>query len=129
MFIDADGNRHSELPMVDQTAAEWHSPRGPIEVTDGEDTYETVAASQTDQVLGDAGAAGDYLKTLIVIVATSGANGTCSIKDGGGSSISIVPASAAVGTHVFRLGMKSKDGPWKVTTGSAATAIAIGDFS
>ena len=116
-------------PFVDQTSAPWHSPRGPLETTEGDDQYETVAASQTDQALGATGAAGDYLKRLIVVVSTSGANGTCSIKDGAGSAISLVPASAPLGVHVIDLGITSVDGAWKVTTGSAATAIAVGDFT
>lgn len=91
--------------------------------------YETVAVSQTDQVMGATGAAGDILLRVIVIVSTSGANGTCSIKDGSGSAISIVPASAPIGTYVVEIGAKSTGGAWKVTTGSAATAIGVGVFS
>lgn len=33
--------------------------------------YETVAASQTDQILGNLGAVGDILEELVVTVATS----------------------------------------------------------
>ena len=91
--------------------------------------YEAVAASQTDQVMGATGKVGDIFDRLIAIVATSGANGTVAIKDGSGSAISLVPANAAVGTYVIELGIKSTDGAWKVTTGSAATAIGIGRFS
>lgn len=91
--------------------------------------YETVAASQTDQAMGATGKSGDLFQRLIVVVSTSGANGTCSIKDGAGSAISIIPASAAIGTYVVELGVKSTSGAWKVTTGSAATAIGIGRFS
>lgn len=117
------------VKVFDATDAAWHSPRGPLEVTEGDDEYETVAASQTDQALGATGAAGDYLKRIIVVVSTSGANGTCSIKDGAGSAIPLVPASTPLGVHVIELGMTSAAGAWSVTTGSAATAIAIGDFT
>lgn len=92
-------------------------------------SYETVAASQTDQVIGPTGAAGDLLERVICVVTTSGANGIVSIKDGSGSAISIVPASAPLGVHVVELGIRSSSGAWKVTTGSAATAIAVGDFT
>lgn len=91
--------------------------------------YETVAASQTDQVIGPGGASGDILERVICVVATSGANGIVSIKDGSGSAISICPANTPVGVHVVDVGARSTSGAWKVTTGSAATAIAIGDFS
>lgn len=37
----------------------------------GPGEYETVAASQTDQVLGSTGAAGDYLDKLIITVGTA----------------------------------------------------------
>lgn len=91
--------------------------------------YETVAASQTDQVLGGTGAAGDFLGRLIVSVTTAGATGIASIKDGAGSAISLVPASTPIGVYVIELGIRSTGGAWKVTTGAAATAVAIGSFS
>lgn len=91
--------------------------------------YETVAVSQTDQVMGATGASGDLLQRVLVMVSTAGANGTCSIKDGAGSAISIVPASTAIGVYVVELGVKSTSGAWKLTTGSAATAIGIGRFT
>jgi hypothetical protein len=91
-------------------------------------TYETVAASQTDQVLGGTGSAGNILERLIVTITTSGVNGVVSIKDGSGSAIPVVPASAPLGVQVIEIGAKSTGGAWKVTTGSAATVIAVGDF-
>lgn len=91
--------------------------------------YETIAASQTDQVMGATGITGDIFERLIVTVSTSGANGTCSIKDGSGSAIPLVPASTPIGVYVIELGMRATGAGWKVTTGSAATAIGIGRFS
>ena len=91
--------------------------------------YETVATNQTDQVMGATGSVGDVFERLIVTVSTSGANGTASIKDGSGSSISIVPANAAVGVHSVELNIASTSGAWKVSTGTAATAVGIGLFS
>lgn len=92
--------------------------------------YETVAASQTDQALGAAGAAKDILKRLIVSVATS-ATSTCSIKDGAGSAIVITAANTPIGVYVIEFGdgIISASGAWSVTTGAGATALAIGDFS
>lgn len=97
--------------------------------------YETVATSQTAQALGSAGKTGDIIYKLIVSVTTSGANGTCSLIDssgGGAVTIALVPASTPIGVHVIDFGpagIKSTDGGWKVTTGSAATALAVGRFS
>lgn len=91
-------------------------------------SYETVAASQSDQVMGGTGAAGDLLHSVIVSVATS-ATGTCSIKDGGGSSIVLTAANTPIGVYTVLLDSISTGGAWKVTTGAGATAIGIGRFS
>ena len=92
--------------------------------------YETVAASQTDQVLGGAGAAGDFLDTLTITVATV-ATAAVSIKDGGGAAISIMPNSpgGGVGVYVVAIRARSQNGAWKVTTGAGSTVIATGRFT
>lgn len=97
--------------------------------------YEAVAASATAQALGAAGKTGDRIEKLIVTVTTSGVNGTCSLLDSSGGSLvtlALIPASTPLGVHVIDFGpggIASTDGGWKVTTGSAATALAIGQFS
>lgn len=101
-------------------------------VTEDADQYETVSASASDQIMGASGALGDYLKRVIVCISTSGANGTCSIKDGNGSAIVIVPASSPIGTYIVDLGITcvaATTPGWKITTGSAATALGIGRFT
>lgn len=92
--------------------------------------YETVAASQSDQALGPVGAAGDVLERLIITVGTA-LTGTVSIKDGGGSSIPIAPASpgSGIGVYVVPVGARSTSGAWKVTTGAGATVVAVGRFT
>jgi hypothetical protein len=92
--------------------------------------YETVAASQTDQVLGNVGAIGDRLETLIISVVTA-ATSTVSIKDGSGSSITLLTGAATVvpGVYPVNLGIYSTVGAWSVTTGAGATVLAIGRFS
>ena len=92
--------------------------------------YETVAAGQTDQVLGNAGAAGDVLDTLTCVVATA-ATAQVQVKDGGGSAITVLPNSpgGGVGTYVIPLRARSQAGPWKVTTGAGVSVIASGTFS
>jgi hypothetical protein len=92
--------------------------------------YETVAASQTDQVLGPVGKVGDILQRLIITVGTA-ASAAVSIKDGGGSAIPIFPNSpgGGIGTYVVECGMTSVAGAWKVTTGAGATVVAVGRFT
>jgi hypothetical protein len=90
--------------------------------------YETVAASQTDQVLGTAGAVGDLLERLVVSVATA-ATGTVSIKDGAGSAIPITAANTPIGVYSVNIGAKTTGGAWSVTTGAGATVVAVGKFS
>lgn len=91
--------------------------------------YETVAASQTDQVLGNAGAAGDFIDTLTCRVATA-ATSAVSIKDGT-TSIAILPdnVGGGVGTYVLPVKLKSQRGAWSVTTNAGVSVIASGNFS
>lgn len=91
--------------------------------------YETVAVSQTDQVMGPTGQIGDILEKLIITVATA-ATSTVSIKDGsGGSSIPIMAANTAIGVYTVLLGARSVNaGGWRVTTGAGATVVAVGQF-
>ncbi|MCP5230908.1 MAG: hypothetical protein H6948_02240 [Zoogloeaceae bacterium] len=98
-------------------------------VEQGQFDYEPVAASQTDQVLGDTGGVGDFLHKLVCVVDTVGAGGAASVKDGSGSDIPIVPASAPIGVHVVELNIVSKDGAWKVTTGANVAVLGIGRFT
>ena len=96
----------------------------------GTSDYATVAASQTDQVLGATGAKGDFLDTLIITVGTA-ATAATSIKDGGGSSIPILPNSPGGGIGVYEVHPRafSTAGAWKVTTGAGATVVAVGKFT
>lgn len=89
--------------------------------------YETVAASQTAQVLGTAGATGDYIHRLIVTVATA-ATSTVTLLDNA-TSIPIAAANTPIGVYIVDLGMRSASGAWKVTTGAGATVVAVGKFS
>ena len=93
--------------------------------------YETVAASQTAQVLGGNGALGDYIAGLLVIPATTSPGNvllldnatSITVFTGGASSVSnLVP-------FMIPLGMKSVSGAWKVTTGANVSVIAVGSFT
>jgi hypothetical protein len=91
--------------------------------------YETVAASQTAQVLGVTGATGDYLHRLIISVNTV-ASATVTLLDGA-TSISLLTGSATLvpGVYSVEMNMCSANGAWKVTTGAGATVIGVGVFS
>lgn len=93
---------------------------------DPADDYATVAAAQTDSALGT-GAVGDYLGTLVCVVAAA-ATSLVQIKDGGGSAITVLPnnVTPGIGTYVIRLGIKAKAAGWKVTTGAGVTVLASG---
>jgi hypothetical protein len=93
--------------------------------------YETVAASQTAQVLGGTGAIGDFISGLLVIPATTSPGNvllldnatSITVFTGGATSVSnLVP-------FFIPLGMYSVSGAWKVTTGGSVSVIGIGKFT
>jgi len=94
--------------------------------------YETIAAGQTDQVLGAAGAIGDLLVGLTIIPATT-SPGVVSIEDGGGASIIVFAGGAASVSNLvpffIPLGINSVAGAWSVTTGANVSVIASGNFT
>lgn len=103
----------------------------PLSVAATQDEYETVAASQTAQVLGATGATGDYLAGILVIPATTSPGNvllldnatTITVFTGGASSVSnLVP-------FFIPLGIKSVSGAFKITTGANVSCIGIGDFA
>jgi hypothetical protein len=93
--------------------------------------FETVAASQTAQVLGGTGANGDYLARLIIIPA-SVSPGAVALLDGT-TSINILPGGTNSLTELKPITVEiqtlSATGPWKVTTGTNVSVIGIGDFT
>ena len=99
----------------------------PVQV--GGTDYETVAVSQTAQVLGNAGAKGDLISRLIIETITAATAGVTLIDGATSIVIQTGGASLAVGVHVVELGMRAVTGPWKITTGAGATVIAVGQFS
>jgi hypothetical protein len=92
--------------------------------------YEHVAASQTNHVLGGTGAAGDYVHRLVCTVATA-ATAQVQIKDGSGSTHTVLPNSPGGGIGVYNIEMNvvSRNGAWQVTTGAGVEVLAIGVFS
>lgn len=93
--------------------------------------YETVAASQTAQVLGATGGTGDYIAGVLVIPASTSPGNVLLIDNatsitifaGGTSSVSnLVP-------FYIPLGMVSVSGAWKLTTGANVSCIGVGNFT
>ena len=99
-------------------------------------SYETVAASQTDQVLGSTGAVGDVISQLVIVPAVA-ASGAVSIKDGSGSSVTVFAGGGTTALVDLRpqtitfgaFGAVSVSGAWKVTTGANVSVIATGKFT
>ena len=98
-------------------------------VTPGGFEYETVAASQTGQVLGTVGSVGDRIERL-VITSNTAATATVTLIDGA-TSIPILVGAATTPLGIFTvwLGIYSATGAWSITTGAGATVVAIGRFS
>jgi len=83
--------------------------------------YETVAASQTAQVLGATGAAGDFLHSIIITAST----GTITILDNA-TTVAVIPAAA---TGVWPINLVSVSGAWKITTAASTSCTAVGRFT
>ena len=92
--------------------------------------YDTVAASQTGQVLGGAGAKGDYVSHVLVIPTTTSPGNvllldkatSITLFTGGGSSVpSLIPFTIPIGAN-------SANGPWSITTGANVSVVAFGRF-
>jgi hypothetical protein len=91
-------------------------------------SYETVAASQTAQVLGLNGAAGDFIERLIIRPATT-SPGLVTIRDGSTSIPIMVAGTTTIAPIVVELNMYSVEGAWSVTTGANVSVIAVGRFT
>ena len=107
------------------------SATNPIISTDVGREYETVAASQTAQVLGATGAAGDLINGLLVIPAST-SPGAVTLLDGATSIPVFVGGASSVSSLIpffIPLGIKSVSGAWKVTTGAGVSVIGVGDFT
>lgn len=91
--------------------------------------YEAVAASQSDQIMGTAGAAGDFLDYIIIQPSTTGA-GTVTVKDGTTVIYTLTSGTLAdLSSKVIPFTTRSINGPWKITTGANVAVLAFGSFS
>lgn len=94
-------------------------------------SYEDIAASQSAQVLGGAGATGDYLDGLLIIPETT-SPGAVSLLDGGNSTTVFVGGANSVSSlvpFIIPQGTRSVSGQWKVTTGTNVHVRAFGNFT
>jgi hypothetical protein len=84
--------------------------------------YVLVAAAQTAEVLGAAGASGDVLHRVVVTANT----GTITILDGA-VEILVIPAATVVGT-IFEFNMRAVTN-WNITTPATTECLCIGHFT
>lgn len=95
--------------------------------------YETVAASQSNVVLGGNGALGDVIQYL-EIVPVAATVGTVSLKDGSDSAFvvyggGLISADVRGTTIKIPLNIRSRVGAWQVTTGVSLSVVAVGRFT
>lgn len=100
-----------------------------VDISNGE--YETVAASQTAQVLGATGAIGDYLSGLLVTPATTSPGNVLLLDNATSITVFTGGASSVVSLVPFfiPIGAKSVSGAWKVTTGANVSVVGVGNFT
>jgi hypothetical protein len=105
---------------------------GTVSITDISNAeYETVAASQTAQVIGATGATGDYI-SHITVTPTTLSPGVVTLLDNA-TSIAVFAGGATslsnLAPFTIVLGAKSTSGAWKLTTGAGLSCIAFGNFT
>lgn len=122
--VDSDAGAREPMPVTLVSGGAEVAVSGP--------DYETIAASQTDQVMGATGATGDYLAGLLVVPAST-SPGAIAIKDGAGSAITVFAGGASSVSNLVPffvpLGIRSTAGAWKVTTGANLSVVATGNFT
>jgi hypothetical protein len=140
-FDDIGGVKYQRAKLsfgVDGASADVSSAN-PIPVTlattspgvNNDYEYETVAASQTQQILGASGATSDYLAGVLVIPATT-SPGNVIIVDNATSITVFTGGTSSVSNLVpfwIELGIRSVSGAWKITTGANVSVIGIGNFT
>lgn len=93
--------------------------------------YETVAASQTAQVLGSTGAAGDYLAGLLIVPASVSPGNVILLDNAVSITVFAGGTNSLTELRSFYLpfGLKSASGAWKVTTGANVSVVGMGLFT
>lgn len=103
----------------------------PLPITEDAAQYFTVAASQTAQVLGTTGATGDKLSIVTIIPATTSPGAVTLLDNATSITLFTGGATSVQGLAPINIFLyaKSKNGPWKITTGAAVSVIAVGTFT
>jgi hypothetical protein len=136
---DADGatagNQLVEITALQaiQTAVQDNTTPVPVFASGLEN--ETVAASQTDQILGATGAVGDRLDYLLVVPATT-SPGIVEVQDADGTAVTVFTGGASSVSNLTPFTIiwgKACTGVttpgWKITTGANVSVVAFGNFS
>jgi hypothetical protein len=119
----------SNATLVELTSSGAKAPSASLSVVPAGFQYETVAASQTAQVLGATGTTGDYLSHVILQPATTAA-GTTTILDNATVIYTFTTGTLAdLRPIVVPIGCFSISGAWKITTGANIAAIGVGTFT
>lgn len=111
-----------------ETAVESTAP-ATVKVQSAE--YETVAASQTDQMMGPTGAIGDKIEAILVIPSATTV-GAISIEDGATNTTVYAGGTVSADLKPFVIplfNIASVSGGWEVTTGAGCSCIVFGDFT
>jgi hypothetical protein len=104
----------------------------PVIVTPSSAEYETVAASQTDQMMGVTGAIGDTIEGILVIPAST-SPGAISIEDGSTNTTVFAGGASSVTSlipfYIPLNNIATVSGGWEITTGANVSCIVFGTFS
>jgi hypothetical protein len=112
-----------------RTAVESTAPDPVYDAYTG--SYEAVAASATDQIMGATGSIGDKL-SHVVIQPASTSPGNVIIKDGGTTIYTFPGGASSVTTLnpiVVPFGLIALGAGFKITTGANVSAVGIGKFT
>lgn len=128
--VDQSGN-----PVTQPAGSQLPSSLGPkappssLSVVSAGMQYKTVAASQTNAVLGATGATGDFLSHVVIQPATTGA-GTVTILDNAVVVLTFTTGALSdLKPIILPLSALSVSGAWKVTTGANVSVTAFGNFT
>ena len=130
-------NANGQATMANSSPVVIASNQSNVPTYNGANIYNTIAASQTAQIMsvtsgGTSGTTGDYLSHCTIVPATT-APGVVTILDnstaiysfpGGGTTAltTLIPFSIPIGA-------KSVSGAWKVTTGANVSVVCVGKFT
>lgn len=128
--LDAIETAAEDTSAVDVNLQAGTNVIGGVRIASAE--YEKVAASQTDQMMGPTGAAGDKIEGILVIPATT-SPGEISIEDGATNTVVFTGGASSVTNlipfFIPLLNIASVNGGWEVTTGANVSCIVFGDFT